>query len=192
MSSDGERNGLLDWIKAIGIALILAIVIKKFLFEQYVVYGESMMPTIENGNRLIVNKIGYEITEPKRFDLIVFHANEKEDYIKRVIGLPGEHIAYRNDQLYINYKPVAEPYLDAYKKQVPNSNLTGDFTLEEITGGLKKIPEGQILVLGDNRLHSQDSRHIGLVKVKDVIGEANIRYWPVDEMKVFDGLEKKE
>jgi signal peptidase I len=186
-SARKERNGLLDWIKAIGIALILAIIIKKFLIEQYVVYGESMMPTIQDGNRLIVNKIGYELSSPERFDLIVFKANPEEDYIKRVIGVPGDHIAYKDDKLYINNKLIEEPYLEEFKRFAANRTITGNFTLEEITGH-KIVPEGKIFVLGDNRLHSIDSRHIGFIDVKDIVGEANIRYWPVDKMKVFSGF----
>ncbi|MCK6255780.1 signal peptidase I [Fictibacillus sp. KIGAM418] len=184
MSSREDSSQLWDWIKAIGIALILALLIKKFLFEQYVVYGESMMPTIQNGNRLIVNKLGYNLGEPKRFDLIVFHANAKEDYIKRVIGMPGERIAYQNDHLYINGKQIDEPYLDDYKKHITSGNLTGDFTLEEVTGQ-KVIPKGKVFVMGDNRLHSIDSRHIGLVDMKKIVGEVNLRYWPVKELEVI-------
>ncbi|MDN4075824.1 MULTISPECIES: signal peptidase I [Fictibacillus] len=184
MSSGEDKSQLWDWIKAIGIALILALLIKKFLFEQYVVYGESMMPTIENGNRLIVNKLGYNLGKPKRFDLIVFHANAKEDYIKRVIGMPGERIAYQNDNLYINGKQIDEPYLNQYKKNITSGNLTGDFTLEEVTGQ-KVIPKGKVFVMGDNRLHSIDSRHIGLVDMKKIVGEVNLRYWPVKELEVI-------
>ncbi len=77
-----------------------------------------MMPTLENGDRMIVNKIGYMIGEPNRFDIVVFHAPEGKDYIKRVIGLPGDHIEYKNDQLYINGEPIEEPYLDEYKAQI--------------------------------------------------------------------------
>lgn len=183
MSSGQTGSQLWDWIKAIGIALILALIIKKFLFEQYVVYGESMMPTIQNGNRLIVNKLGYNLQEPKRFDLIVFHANAQEDYVKRVIGMPGDHIIYENDHLYINGKKVDEPFLDQYKKHVTNGNLTGDFTLEEVTGK-KVIPKGKIFVMGDNRLHSIDSRHIGLIDEKKIVGEVSLRYWPVEELEV--------
>jgi signal peptidase I len=185
-----ERNGLVDWIKAIGIALILAIIIKKFLIEQYVVYGESMMPTIQNGNRLIVNKIVYDIEQPERFDLIVFKANPKEDYIKRVIGLPGDHIAYKDDKLYINNKPVEEPYLKEYKRYAGTQTLTGNFNLEEITG-YDTVPKGKVFVLGDNRLHSIDSRHIGFVEMKDIIGQANLRYWPVDKLRVFNGFKNE-
>ena len=71
-----------------------------------------MMPTLENGDRMIVNKIGYKIGEPDRFDIVVFHAPEEKDYIKRVIGLPGDHVEYKDDQLYINGEPIDEPYLD--------------------------------------------------------------------------------
>ncbi|WP_171016693.1 signal peptidase I [Pseudalkalibacillus caeni] len=178
-----NRNPVWDWIKAFSIAVILAVVIREFLFTNYIVHGESMMPTIQDGNRLIINKIGYNVGNPDRFDLIVFHANEEEDYIKRVIGLPGDTIEYRDDVLYINGKAVEEPYLERYKKQVLNGNLTENFTLEEKTGR-KVVPEGHLFLLGDNRLHSYDSRHIGFVEMDKVVGKVNLRYWPLEEIDV--------
>lgn len=80
---------------------------------------------------MIVNKFSYKIGDPKRFDIIVFHAPEGKDYIKRVIGLPGDEIEYKNDTLYINGKAYKEPYLDEYKKSVIDGPLTEPFTLEE-------------------------------------------------------------
>ncbi|MDV2583734.1 signal peptidase I, partial [Alkalibacillus haloalkaliphilus] len=79
-------------------------------------------------DRMIVNKLSYNIGEPKRFDIIVFHAPEHKDYIKRVIGLPGDHIEYRNDTLYVNGKAYKEPYLNKYKEEVEDGPLTDDFT----------------------------------------------------------------
>ena len=79
--------------------LVLAAIIRFFLFTPIVVDGESMMPTLENGDRMVVNKIGYMVGEPDRFDIVVFHAPEQKDYIKRVIGLPGDHVEFKNDQL---------------------------------------------------------------------------------------------
>ncbi|WLD94013.1 signal peptidase I [Alkalihalobacillus sp. AL-G] len=181
-----NRDGFWEWVKAIGIALLIAFIVRQFLFTNYVVYGESMMPTIQEGNRLIVSKINYNITNPDRFDLIVFHANEKEDYIKRIIGLPGDKVEYRNDKLFINGEPVEEPYLKPFKEGLEQgSQLTGDFTLKDITD-VERVPEGMIFVLGDNRLHSIDSRHIGFVPIEKVVGEVNLRYWPVSDFKVIE------
>lgn len=181
-----QKSELWDWIKALGIALVLAILIRQFLFTNYIVYGESMMPTIEEGNRLIVNKLEYNLKEPTRFDLVVFHANEKEDYIKRVIGLPGDTIEYKNDKLYVNGKYLKEPYLDQYKNQLQNEGqLTGDFKLEDYTGK-KTVPEGYVFVMGDNRLHSIDSRHIGFIPFDKIVGEVNLRYWPIAEFEFIN------
>ncbi|MCF6410982.1 signal peptidase I [Pseudalkalibacillus salsuginis] len=179
------KDSFWEWIKAIGIALLIAFIVRHFLFTNYVVYGESMMPTIQEGNRLIVNKINYDITKPQRFDLIVFKANEQEDYIKRIIGLPGDKVEYRNDKLYINDQPVEEKYLERFRKDLQEgSQLTGDFTLKDITSK-KRVPEGMVFVLGDNRLHSIDSRHIGFVPLENIVGEVNLRYWPMSEFQVI-------
>jgi signal peptidase I len=162
-----------------GIGLSLILIIRFLLFTNYIVEGESMMPTLQEGNLLIVNKFG----NIKRFDIVVFHANAKEDYVKRVIGLPGDKIAYKNDVLYINDKPVEEPYLKPYKHKLIDGKLTGDFTLEEVTGE-KTVPKGYIFVLGDNRLSSWDSRHFGFVKMSQIVGKVNVRYWPFDEIAI--------
>ena len=116
-----KKNETWEWIKALLIAFGLAAIIRIFLFTPIVVDGESMMPTLENGDRMIVNKIGYTIGKPDRFDIVVFHAPEQKDYIKRVIGLPGDEVEYRDDVLYINGKPIEEPYLDQYKAEVTDS-----------------------------------------------------------------------
>ena len=98
--------------------------------------------------------------EPERFDIVVFHAPEQKDYIKRVIGLPGDKVEYKNDTLYINGKAYSEPYLDEYKDELNGGALTDDFTLKDITEE-ETVPEGEIFVMGDNRRFSKDSRHIG-------------------------------
>src|SRR5437763_449971 len=113
-----KKNELWEWTKALLIAVALAAVIRYFLFAPIVVDGLSMMPTLHDQDRMIVNKLSYEIGTPHRFDIIVFHAPEGKDYIKRVIGLPGDRIEYKNDTLYVNGKAYKEPYLDEYKKQL--------------------------------------------------------------------------
>jgi len=133
-----------------------------------------------------VNKIGYKIGEPKRFDIVVFHAPEQKNYIKRVIGLPGDTLEYKDDQLYINGEPIEEPYLDAYKAQITEGTLTEDFTLNDIDVSLDSntIPEGYIFVMGDNRRYSKDSRHIGLVNQKEIIGNTSLIFWPFSDIKI--------
>ena len=163
MNEKITKEGI-EWLKAIVIGLIIFIFIRTFFFSNYVVEGESMMPTLQDGNKLVVNKIGYQIGDLNRFDVIVFHANQEEDYVKRIIGLPGDTIEYRDDILYINGKKVKESYLEKYRKEAIGGRLTGDFTLLEITGK-ETVPNDHIFVLGDNRLGSRDSREFGFVSV---------------------------
>ncbi|GAB0167188.1 signal peptidase I [Lysinibacillus sp. CTST325] len=181
-----EKNELWEWTKALLIAFAIAAIIRYFLFTPIAVDGQSMMPTLEDGDRMIVNKIGYKIGEPKRFDIVVFHAPEKKNYIKRVIGLPGETLEYKNDQLYINGEPIDEPYLDAYKSKITEGTLTEDFTLKDIDVNLKDnvIPEGYVFVMGDNRRYSKDSRIIGVVDQKEIIGNTSLIFWPFSEIKI--------
>ncbi|SDH54421.1 type I signal peptidase. Serine peptidase. MEROPS family S26A [Alteribacillus persepolensis] len=174
-----------DWIKTFAVVLLIVFIVRTFFFANYMVHGESMMPTIENGERLIINKIGYEFSEPDRFDLVVFHANEESDYIKRVIGLPGDRIEYRDDTLYINGEPYEEKYLTPMKNQMrTGQDFTNDFTLEEITGK-QQVPEGKVFVLGDNRQNSMDSRQLGFIDMDEIVGKANIRYWPLNEFTIM-------
>ncbi len=178
-----KKNELWEWTKALLIAVALAAVIRYFLFAPIVVDGLSMMPTLKDQDRMIVNKFSYNIGEPKRFDIIVFHAPEGKDYIKRVIGLPGDTLEYKDDVLYINGKAYKEPYLDEYKKQVEDGPLTGSFTLEEKIGR-KTVPKGELFVMGDNRRFSKDSRHIGTVPMSKVIGKTSVVYWPLKDAHI--------
>lgn len=165
------------------IGFVIFLIIRTFLFSNYVVEGESMQPTLQNGNKLVVNKIGYQLNKLNRFDVIVFHANKKDDYVKRVIGLPGDQIEYRNDELYINGKKYDEPYLNEYKQQRKGQKLTEDFTLKQITG-VTKVPEGKLFVIGDNRLESWDSRYFGYIDINQVVGKVSLRYWPIKKLDV--------
>ncbi|KKB44647.1 signal peptidase I [Bacillus thermotolerans] len=175
-----EKNEFWEWVKAFLIAIGLAAVIRYFIIAPIVVDGESMMPTLNDGDWMIVNKLG----ETERFDIVVFHAPENKDYIKRVIGLPGDTVEYKDDKLYINGKYYEEPYLEQYKEQT-SGPLTPDFTLEEITGS-KTVPEGEVFVLGDNRLFSKDGRHIGTVDMDEVVGETSVVFWPLNKLRIVD------
>lgn len=171
---------IVSWLKVIVVGVLFAIVINKFIFTPVSVKGASMMPTYEDRDRVVVNKIGKAISDFERFDVIVFKASEDKDYIKRIIGLPGDHVAYEDDVLYVNGKKYDEPYLDQYKSELTDKgDLTFDFTLEEVAG-VSEIPEDSYFVLGDHRRISNDSRYpsVGLIKDDDILGKVSFRYYP--------------
>lgn len=180
-----KSKEVFSWVKAIGIAIILAFLIRTYIFAPIVVDGESMMPTLQDHERIVLTKFGTSIDSIDRFDIVVFHATEDKDYIKRVIGLPGDHIEYKDDTLYINGKKYDEPYLEEYKEQMAGEPLTGSFKLEEISGSMT-VPENQLFVMGDNRQNSLDSREIGPVSVDEIVGKANLVYWPIKEFKFVE------
>lgn len=182
-----EKNELIEWVKAIGIALVLAFGIRYFLFTPIVVDGESMMPTFEDGDKVVVNKIVPKLADYQRFDVIVFRATEEENYIKRIIGLSGDRIAYEDDFLYINGERYEEPYLEAFKTDLLDTGtLTEDFTLADYLNE-ETVPEGYFFVMGDNRRHSTDSRdpRVGFVSIEKVLGTADVIFYPVDHMKLI-------
>lgn len=181
--SESNRNVFFEWLKVGVLGIILFFFINMFLFSSYEVEGISMQSTLRDGDKVIVNKIGYEFGNITRFDIIVFHSNSEDDYVKRVIGLPGDSIEYKNDRLYINGRYYAEPYLHNEEQQVLGQKGTGDFTLTELTG-VERVPEGSLFVMGDNRLDSYDSRHFGFISISDVVGKVNVRYWPLNKFDV--------
>ena len=93
--AEKERSEWFDWIKIIAVALLVALIVRKFFFSPIIVDGPSMQPTLNDQDKMIVNKFIYYMKDPERFDIVIFHANEEKDFIKRVIGLPGEHVKDR-------------------------------------------------------------------------------------------------
>lgn len=161
-------------------ATVLAVILRSTIFASYVVDGESMQPTLYDGNLLMVNKIVYDLKDVERFDVIVFHANEEDDYVKRVVGLPGDKIEYENDKLYVNGEHVEEQFLDAYAKASDSRPFTENFTLEGRTGE-QEVPEGKLFVLGDNRQDSLDSRSFGFISTEQIVGKVDVKYWPISQ-----------
>ncbi len=153
------------------IIALVVILIRSFIATPVIVSGDSMRPNLSDGEMLIVRKIGYRGEKIKRFDIVVIK-EKNEEIIKRIIGLPGEYISYKNNMLYVNDEVVKEDY---------KFYSTDDFNLEEICT-CHKIPSGKYLVLGDNRPISKDSRIIGLVDEKDIFGEAVFRIWPITKI----------
>ena len=153
------------------IIIVVVVLIRTFIATPVIVSGDSMKPNLYDGEMLIVRKIGYNSSSIERFDIVVVKEGEDE-IIKRVIGLPGEHISYKSNMLFVNGKLVEQDY---------KFYDTVDFNLEEICT-CSSIPEGKYLVLGDNRPVSKDSRTIGLIDEKDIFGEAIFRIWPISKL----------
>lgn len=171
------------WVKLSVIAIVCAIVVRGFLFSPIVVDGPSMQPTLYDNDRMIVNKFIYYLSKPNRFDVVVFHASEEKDFIKRVIGLPGEHVAVKDNELYINDEEINQDFLKTEDmKDMDHHNETEDFTLEELPGAYQEIPDGYVLVLGDNRTNSTDSRVFGLVSMNEIVGKTSLIYWPLNRV----------
>jgi signal peptidase I len=175
---ESTKKEIYSWIKSLAFALIIAFLCRSFLFSPTIVHGESMEPTFQDQDRLIISKT----SEIERFDMIVFDAPDAdEQYVKRVIGLPGDSVEVKDDILYINGKAMEEPYLEKNKENTLLDKLTGDFTLEEMTGEVK-VPKGSLFVMGDNRLYSKDSRFFGFISEESVTGEVKFRFYPLQEM----------
>ena len=178
------KREIWEWTKAIVLGLIVVTVIRSFFLTNYAVSGKSMMPTLNDQDKVIVSKISYSVGQVDRLDILVFHGDENEDYVKRVIGLPGDLITYENDQLFVNEKLVDEPYLNSYSAYInPDENLTEDFKLEELTGSFS-VPADSYFVLGDNRRQSFDSRYFKFIHSDQVIGQVVARYWPIQQATV--------
>lgn len=141
--------------------------IRPFVMEAFWIPSGSMIPTLEIGDRVLVNKFIYRFREPQRGDIIVFRSvdNPKEDLIKRVVGLPGDKVAVRNGRLILNGEPQKEPYTN---KKLPDRSFFAQIT----------VPKGHVFVMGDNRGNSADSRVFGPLPEKNIEGEAFLRFWP--------------
>ncbi|WP_196594298.1 signal peptidase I [Pectinatus sottacetonis] len=160
-----------DWIISIVIAVVLALFIRHFIVELYLVDGPSMEPTLENHERLVVNKFVYRFREPKKGEVLIFQypKDPSRDFIKRVIALPGDTIEIKNGHVFVNGKLQNEPYILSQTK--------GDYPLTT-------IPAGHIFVMGDNRNNSEDSRFpdVGFVPFNLIRGKAVLVFWPLNEI----------
>ena len=190
-----SKNKLWDWTKSLLIALILALFIRAFIVQAYKIPSGSMIPTLLIGDYLLVNKLAYGIKNPikddfiyfwkfpKRQEIVVFTypQNKKLDFIKRVIGLPGDNVQIINKKVYVNGKLLKEPYVqfsdpEIYPQEIsPRDNY-----------GPIKVPSNHIFVLGDNRDQSYDSRFWGFVPIKYLKGKALIIYfsWDSQDFKI--------
>jgi signal peptidase I len=176
----------------VAVAILLAFLVKGLFAQAFFIPSESMYPQLTKGDRVVVSRLAYDVHDPRRGDIIVFDSPEPApprskggfpgrfigevlqavalkapddtELIKRVIGLPGETIEGRQGTVYINGGALAEPYL------VPGV-ITRDF-------GPTVVPENELFVMGDNRDNSKDSRFIGTIPMKNIVGRAVARVWP--------------
>ncbi|GAB6931527.1 signal peptidase I [Paenibacillus sp. JCM 10914] len=182
------KNELLEWLKALLIALVLVVLIRWLLFKPFIVQGPSMEPTFVSNQKLIVNEILYNIRQPERGEVIVFHVpDEGRDFIKRVIAVAGDTVKVEGDTVLVNGEPVDETYIqEAIDQSHANDRLYNNtnFPNSFVTDGV--VPEGHIFVMGDNRSNSTDSRMIGYVSLDDVIGRADLIFWPVRDIGLIN------
>jgi signal peptidase I len=176
-----RARGLLDWIVVIGVALLVAFLVRTFVLAHFVVDGHSMDTTLHDGDRVFVNKLSYRLHDPNRGDVVVLHEIEgasqhERDLIKRVIALEGETIEYRNCVVLIDGVDLVEPYLDP--DVVTPGNCGGDY-------GPAVVPADHVFVMGDNRAGSQDSRseNVGPIDEDDIVGRAFVVFWPTSHWR---------
>jgi signal peptidase I len=171
----GLRN-VAEWVLIAGGALLVAFVIKTFLLQAFYIPSLSMAPTLKVNDRVLVNKLSYDLHDVHRGDLVVFESppnegSQTKDLIKRVIGLPGETVESRDGQIFINGQALEEPYLGPDVTTGP---------LEKVT-----VPAEHLWVMGDNRPNSRDSRFFGAIPESLVIGRAFVRVWPVTAISLL-------
>lgn len=164
----------LEWAGLLGGALVIALLVRTFLFQPFYIPTESMYPTLKENDRVLVNKLSYKLHDVHRGDIVVFTAPEGEgdngikDLIKRVVGLPGETLEGRGGHVYVDGRLLEEPYLQ-------EGVTTSAF-------GPQEIPAGALWMMGDNRTQSRDSRFFGPVPESDVVGRAFVRLWPLSRL----------
>ena len=173
-----------EWLVVGVCALALALLLKTFLVEVFVIPSGSMEPTLMIDNRVVVYKLGYRMHDVNRGDVVVFHqpgqSADADDLIKRVVALSGETFEIRASQVYIDGTRLEEPYLAADGSTHPTVPIPGCVDAPE--PGRCVVPEGKILVLGDNRLKSRDGRYFGPIDVDTVVGRAFLKLWPPNDM----------
>ncbi len=163
---------IFDFLQGIVVVLAIMVMIYLFIMSPQEINGASMEPNFHNGEYILTNKITFKLGDPIRGDVVVFKSpkNKDIDYIKRIIGLPGDSVALRESNIYINGQKLNEAYL------APDVYIFGGSFLRE--GSEIVVPKEKYFLMGDNRPHSSDSREFGPVLKEDFIGKAILRYWP--------------
>ena len=174
-----QRKKRLSWYTEMLLTMLVAFAlvfgfVRPFVVEAYRIPTESMVPTLEIGDRVLANKFVYRFAEPERGDIVVFESVDGEDQtlIKRVVGVEGDEIRVQGGLLFVNGEVQDEPYLN------PEAPSTGFY-------GPTIVPEDEVFVMGDNRGNSADSRSFGPLPLDNVEGEAFLRFWPVSGIRLL-------
>lgn len=171
-----KLNPLVEWIIVVAVAITSALLVRAFVVQQFAVEGQSMLSTLNDGDRVLVNRLSYRLHDPRRGDVVVLQRFEggadERDLIKRVIGLPGEQVEVRSCVVYIDDVPLEEPYIDAAVQQRDGCGEDQS----PVT-----VPDDSVFVLGDHRGKSSDSRVFGAVPYDLLIGRAFVIIWPVGD-----------
>ena len=174
---------LIDWLPVVIGAFLVAVLVRFFVFQAYYIPSTSMTPTLEVSDRVLVNKLSYSFGDVDRGDVVVFKRPASdggtEDLIKRVIGLPGETVVFRNGDVFVDGQLVEETYLLDERSSTtrgPIPNCVGEAPDECL------VPAGHVLVLGDNRVGSSDGRVFGPIATEEIVGRAFVRVWPLNDL----------
>jgi signal peptidase I len=189
---DGPVKGrgyrmVVEWVIILMAVLLCTVLLRTYVVQSFYIPSGSMLPTLQVGDRIIVDKLSYHLHDIHRGDIVVFARPPLEDQayadlVKRVIGLPGETISSRDGQVYINGKLLAEPWLPKVDQGVTGT-LPGDPNEQFNLPGPVKIPAGEYFVMGDNRTDSEDSRFFGPIPGSLIVGRAVAVVWPLDHIK---------
>jgi signal peptidase I len=174
-----QKSFLRDTLEIVFLALVLYVVIQ-YAVQTVHVLGSSMYATLHDNDLLVASKISYKLHQPQRGDIIVFKPPDEasRDFIKRIIGLPGERVHIANSVVYINGRVLNEPYLP--ERWTYNNNWPA-------SGQDQLIPPDQYFVLGDNRNHSSDSRTFNTITLDSILGKAEVRIWPLGQLGFLGG-----
>ena len=161
---------IIEWVLLLLLAWVISLVIRAYVLDTRIVPTGSMIPTIQLQDRLLVDKLFFKFSELKRGDIVVFHAppaaNESDDLVKRIIGLPGETLEVRDGMVWINGEALDEPYI---------------YEQPDYLYGPEVIPDHSYFVMGDNRRNSKDSHFWGFLPEENITGRVIIRYWPLSD-----------
>jgi signal peptidase I len=168
------RAELVAWVRTLGSAAVYATLIVTFGFQVARVEGQSMAPTLQDQDRLIVNKAVYKLTSPRRGDIVMLYypVNPDKSFVKRVIAEEGDTVKITDGRVFVNDLPLDDSYVP------PEYRSHDDW-------GPQVIPDGYYFVMGDHRNNSSDSRHWGMVPKRYIIGRVQVRWWPVPEARLF-------
>jgi len=205
-----RRRWLVEWAVVVVVAVVVAVVVRTFLFETYYIPSGSMEPTLEPGDRIVVDKVSFDLHPVYRGDIIVFRRpatwpKQYADLVKRVIGLPGEQLWAHDDHVFVNtascrapqttcvgpaisdpgyttqFRQLSEPWLPAVDRDV---TMPAPVSLSWNLATPYTVPAGTYFAMGDNRQDSADSRYYGPVPRHDIVGEVVFRYWPLSKIGV--------